>query len=294
MLWRNTLTWISLGSALIALNGCQFPSQDSNPAERSSLLVTHGKLKVLTRAEGRESVPPSMIAAEIGIQKIEARSVEGNWFRFVIEPVRIDLLNPSLEAGMVLARAKLPIGSYDLIRFVTEASGTARFDDGTELPLTIPSGEQSGLKVFFDGGALAISDSQAQQATFTFDLQDVFHFGRDGVMMRPVLRVEVSVLEIPTGDSGSTDSSTDGTVDNGDAGSADGSTDSSGSNDGSAGTEDPAAGDDSSPTDDGGSDPTSGDGSSGSTDSSTSDPTSGGDSTNPDTIDSGWISVIGL
>ncbi|MCM2279738.1 MAG: DUF4382 domain-containing protein [Oligoflexia bacterium] len=257
-------------------------------------MVTHGKLKVLTRAEGRESVPPSMIAAEIGIQKIEARSVEGNWFRFVIEPVRIDLLNPSLEAGMVLARAKLPIGSYDLIRFVTEASGTARFDDGTELPLTIPSGEQSGLKVFFDGGALAISDSQAQQATFTFDLQDVFHFGRDGVMMRPVLRVEVSVLEIPTGDSGSTDSSTDGTVDNGDAGSADGSTDSSGSNDGSAGTEDPAAGDDSSPTDDGGSDPTSGDGSSGSTDSSTSDPTSGGDSTNPDTIDSGWISVIGL
>lgn len=99
--------------------------------------------------------PTDLVAeANVTIFKVDARDksedVEGSPFRVLMEEdIRVNLLELTNGVTETLAEAEVPVGSYDLVRvYVKDAEIIMK--DGTVYPLAIPSGAQTGIKVFVD------------------------------------------------------------------------------------------------------------------------------------------------
>lgn len=89
--------------------------------------------------------------AKITISKIEVRhkdSVGGNSFEVVYEGAA-ELNIADLKNGIVeeLSDAEVPAGSYDLVRIYVD-NASVKLVNGLSYDLKVPSGAQSGLKVF--------------------------------------------------------------------------------------------------------------------------------------------------
>ena len=145
------------------------------------------------RLMGSHSLKNEQISsAKILVTGLDVRSTDGEFFEYAIEPFVMDLIALQQGAGSILARVKLPAGEYDLLRIHTAEAGEASLG-GEILPLIIPSGEQSGLKVFFSP-ALRIEEEKLTVGFAEFDLSESFVVtgGPNAVVhFKPVLRVSV-------------------------------------------------------------------------------------------------------
>ena len=109
-------------------------------------------------------------SVDVTITKVQALSAksdtteERSWVTLTLDtPVTVNLLTLPLDEsnGLEIARGELPVGSYSHLRlFFSEATITFKDDialgngmnavtlkGGTAYPLTIPSGQQTGIKV---------------------------------------------------------------------------------------------------------------------------------------------------
>ena len=91
-------------------------------------------------------------SAIVTIDKIEIRQKNeadsGKPFIILSEDTyRVNLLD--LRNGEIenLLDFEIPVGSYDLVRLYVE-SGLVKFKDGSEYEMKVPSGGQTGIKVF--------------------------------------------------------------------------------------------------------------------------------------------------
>ncbi|MBI9064202.1 MAG: DUF4382 domain-containing protein [Marinilabiliaceae bacterium] len=145
-------------------------SSDDNDA-----VSTTGKLKIqLTDAP----FPTDLVAeANVIIDKIEIREKnednEGRPFITLSEEVQeFNLLDLTNGVTASLVDLEIEVGSYDLIRlYVAEAS--VKLNDGTEFDLTIPSGAQTGIKVFIDP-SIQVAGGLTTDLLLDFDVSKSF------------------------------------------------------------------------------------------------------------------------
>ena len=100
--------------------------------------------------------PTDQIAeANITVTKIEIRQSGGNGdekFTTILDSeVSANLLDLTNGVTANIASVEVPVGSYDLVRvYISEASVVLNDDAETTFNLKIPSGAQSGIKVFIN------------------------------------------------------------------------------------------------------------------------------------------------
>lgn len=107
------------------------------------------------------------------------------------KPMQIDLLEMnSGNSEALLSGYKLTAGDYQWIRLMVDTSGTEDtylvLDDGSEHELTIPSGDQTGLKL---NRGFRVSSGEDVDFTVDFDLRKSIHFNGKEYVLRPTLRI---------------------------------------------------------------------------------------------------------
>ena len=130
----------------------------------------------------------SLASAKVTISSAEVHSIGGKSFKYAFEPMEVDLTQLAADMGSIMLRAKIPAGEYDQIRLLITGPGKAHFEDDSDEDLDIPSGEESGLKIFCSP-ALRIEPSWLTEAEMKIDVERSFVFtGADKVNFKPVLR----------------------------------------------------------------------------------------------------------
>jgi hypothetical protein len=180
-----------MGLALMLVGFLFVACQDEHHSES-----TTGKLRIqLTDAP----FPTDLVAeANVTINKIEIRKAnedEGNPFITLSEEERsfnlLDLTN-GVTAGLV--DMEIEAGSYDLIRLhVAEASVV--LSDGTTYDLKIPSGDQTGIKVYMEP-SLVVAGGLSSDLLLDFDVSKSFVVqgnpntpaGINGFIFKPVIK----------------------------------------------------------------------------------------------------------
>lgn len=122
--------------------------------------------------------PTELVAeANVTIFKVEARDksgdTEGSPFRVLMEEeVRVNLLDLTNGVTETLVDTEVPVGSYDLVRvYVKDAEIVMK--DGSIYPLKVPSGEQTGIKVFIKP-AIEVTGGLTAELLLDFDVSRSF------------------------------------------------------------------------------------------------------------------------
>jgi len=136
--------------------------------------------------------------ANVTISKIEIREKtqdEGDPYIILLEtPVSYNLLELRNGFTADLPDFDVPVGEYDLIRlYISEAS--AKLKDGTTYNLTVPSGAQTGIKVFIKP-SIQVQGGLTSELILDFDVNKSFvalgNFnssgGIEGFHFKPVVR----------------------------------------------------------------------------------------------------------
>lgn len=142
--------------------------------------VKHGKISVkLTDAP----FPYDFIdEANVTIYKIETRAknmdesqVDQNDSNFEVlyeGEQKVNLLTLTNGVTMALGEAEVPVGSYDLVRVYIKG-GSVVLKDGTTFDLKVPSGEQTGIKVFVNP-AIEVFSSLSSDLLLDIDVSKSF------------------------------------------------------------------------------------------------------------------------
>ena len=176
-------TILALGFILMGgFNGCSTPADDEAGTLSVSLTDT--------------PFPTGLVAeANVTIVKLEARAAggeEGSSYITLSEDTQtynlLDLRN-GITAG--LAELEVPAGSYDLFRLYI-SDGNVVLKDGTTHNLTVPSGAQTGLKLFVSP-AIEVVSGLTSDLLLDFDVEKSFvaKGGRNnltGFIFKPVIR----------------------------------------------------------------------------------------------------------
>jgi len=152
---------------------------------------------ILTITDG--PFPISLVAeTNITIDEIEIRNVDpnnGNPFITVSTDTHtVNLINLRNGVTQNLATIKIPVGTYDLIRLYV-ADATIVLTDSQEFDLTIPSGAQTGIKVFINP-PIVVKGGLTSEVLIDFDLSKSFEVqgnpstpaGIKGFHFKPVIR----------------------------------------------------------------------------------------------------------
>ncbi|MET6990613.1 DUF4382 domain-containing protein [Sediminicola arcticus] len=143
-------------SLSLALSGCSSDNDKNKEFGRLSIQLTDAPF------------PHDLVAeANVTVFKIEARSKsegmdEENspYILLMEEEIQVNLLDLTNGITTTLVDTEVPTGSYDLFRIFVKGINIV-LADGTVYDLKVPSGEQSGIKVFVapnlivDGGLTA-------------------------------------------------------------------------------------------------------------------------------------------
>lgn len=111
-------------------------------------------------------------SAKLTVESIKLRQASGNSITVMNKEVTLDLLQ--LRNGLVdtLADIELPAGAYDEIMLII-SSASVDLKDGKHFDLKVPSGAQSGLKVFVSPD-LVVTSGLSHDVLLDFDLSRSF------------------------------------------------------------------------------------------------------------------------
>lgn len=140
-----------------------------------------------------------------GEENGEGEGPSAGWYEIGVtltEP--LDLMALSAEQTLTIAEGTVPAGTYNQLRFFFEGA-TVDFAEGfdpdgegplepgaTDVPLRIPSGDQTGIKV--PGLSFEVAADAESEVTVSFDggasVQNLVVTGNGEVLMTPVLTPE--------------------------------------------------------------------------------------------------------
>jgi len=135
---------------------------------------------------------PQVSSIFVSISDVSVRSQQAGWTPIFQGLLTIDLLTLKTQA-MSLGFADLPAGTVDQIRLVLDPNGPQYvvLADGTQAPLTIPSGTESGIKLT---GTFTVSACRTHTVTIDFDGENSVSAHATGKanhwQLRPVVRVK--------------------------------------------------------------------------------------------------------
>ncbi len=183
------LAVLALFFAGIAFTGCEEANEIDSTAP--------GKLKILLTDA---PFPAEMVAeANVVINKIDIRKKDNddNGYPFITlkeEEMSFNLLELTNGVTADLVDIELDPGSYDLVRLhVSEAS--IELTDGTEYDLFVPSGAQTGIKIFIDP-AIEVAGGLTAELLLDFNVGKSFVVqgnpntpaGIKGFIFKPVIK----------------------------------------------------------------------------------------------------------
>lgn len=202
-------TALAFGTLLIS--GCQFNTDQASDGSVSiSKSFQHKFGKVRVRGGAQPAVAPEIIDARITIQQVQIRKVDGGYLTFLEEPFELSLVQLAQGLEAVMARARVPEGYYDQVRLITAEKGLLTLSDARQFDLEVPSGVNTGIKVFF-GAPVEIRGGVITNADVSFELSDSFlPIGNDnspqgisGFKFKPVLHAEIELEHDPEDDDAS-------------------------------------------------------------------------------------------
>lgn len=202
------------GAALV--NGCSDSGPTLAPSQTRIAIAdgaaTHAALPLTLSVSGSlVSIPASAVdQLEIEFTDIaylapgDDENAESSWLTLTLDAVTVDLMAiPAEDVGsFLLGEADVPVGDYRKVRLLT-GDGTIvfnqtvtvpgmTFDPDTEYPVTIPSGDQTGLKVTVSFEVVEGEEGEANAAYILFEpgttFQNVTVTGSGTIILTPVLR----------------------------------------------------------------------------------------------------------
>ncbi|QCW99933.1 DUF4382 domain-containing protein [Aggregatimonas sangjinii] len=112
---------------------------------------------------------------------------QGNPFVVLMEnEVQVNLLELTNGITTTLVDTDVPVGSYDLIRVYVKGINVV-LTDGTVFNLDVPSGAQSGIKVFIKPG-LIVNGGLSSDLLLDFDVSKSFVQKSGGFNFKPVIK----------------------------------------------------------------------------------------------------------
>ena len=194
--------WAALGAALLGLAGCGGGSSDGGT---SSGAMGMGTLRVAltdSPACGYDEVNITIDKVRVH-QSISATDADGGWVDMPVTPSRrinlLDLTNGVLDE---LGQVQLPAGHYTQMRLLLAANTATRPlansvvpSGGTEVALTTPSAQQSGLKLNL---GIDVGANQVADVVLDFDAcKSVVRRGNSGKFnLKPVVAVIPRIIDV--------------------------------------------------------------------------------------------------
>ncbi|MFD2587014.1 DUF4382 domain-containing protein [Croceitalea marina] len=165
---KNLIFSFFLASALLFI-GCSDDSNTNSETGRLSVRLTDAPFPYALVAE-----------ANVTIFKIEARlqsddDEENDDSSFVVlmeDEIDTNLLELTNGVTEQLANVEVPVGTYDLFRVYVRGVNVV-LTDGRTFDLKVPSGEQSGIKVFIKPG-LTVAGGLSSDLLLDFDVSRSF------------------------------------------------------------------------------------------------------------------------
>ena len=171
-----TRSILSAALALAVLAGCS-----SDHSTRSGVGTVH---MYLTDAPAAiDAVNLDVVGVQI--HRSSPDTVSG-WETLPVDSAVVNLL--SLTNGVLrsVTTGTVPAGSYDQVRLLLGPHSTVVVD-GTTFPLTVPSGQQTGLKIV---GGFTVPDGGTIELALDFDAARSVHETGSGTwMLDPVVRI---------------------------------------------------------------------------------------------------------
>ncbi|MFA6235939.1 MAG: DUF4382 domain-containing protein [Bacteriovorax sp.] len=168
---------VILSLVLVLLCGCGKELKDlQNTSDTSTLSA----INVLDPAKGNLRLVAtdapftydSVTSAKITVSRIDIKNASSGYITVMSQPATLDLVN--LKNGMISVLSDLTIapGEYDEIRLLI-SSASVDLKNGSHFNLTVPSGAQSGLKVFISP-AISVNSQMSKDVLLDFDLSRSF------------------------------------------------------------------------------------------------------------------------
>jgi uncharacterized repeat protein (TIGR02059 family) len=137
----------------------------------------------------------SVESAEITITKIEIRKAgadDGDPFlELLMDPVTIDVFQLRNGIKDELVKLEVPKGDYDLVRLYVDEANLKLKDIDKVFNMKVPSGEQTGIKVFINP-VIHVEGGLSAELLLDFDLSKSFvmrgHSAQNGFIFKPCIR----------------------------------------------------------------------------------------------------------
>lgn len=174
-----------LGVVLI-LAGCDAFSNNRSVEGRVNVLLTDNPLEDFNEAN-------------VTIRRVELLGTDTSGETTLIvlsdESQIFNLLELQNGITAPLAESGVPAGRFNQLRIIVHEDAEVLMVDGTRETLKVPSGAQTGIKVFFPYFDIA-SDADVVTLTVDFDVEDSFvKAGASGkYLFKPVLKAEAMVV----------------------------------------------------------------------------------------------------
>lgn len=167
-------------TGLVALSGgCGSSSDPSGPGTLSLQMV--------------DAPDPTVDSIIVPIQEIDVH-VNNDWQVVATNVGAVDLVQ-YLTSELALGSITLPAGQYSQLRLILDPGATITMTDslGTHvLPLDVPSGQQTGIKVPVD---FAVAPGSTTNIILDFNVADsVVALGNGGYHLKPVIHAAVREL----------------------------------------------------------------------------------------------------
>ena len=188
--------WIALGA--LALGSCSSGSgtvvvqltDDPGPYEHVNVTVSELSLHESGGQGAGSSAKDSRGGTSGGTSDTTAgpggEGDGGGWVTFDVPTQTIDLLTLQNGVTMELGNAKVPAGSYDMLRLVV--SNATVTVNGQTSPLSVPSGAERGVQVKY---GFTVTSGDKTVLLLDFDANASVHQeGNGGYTMVPVLSVK--------------------------------------------------------------------------------------------------------
>jgi len=166
---------LALGAGATVLTGCDSADPEADGQSRVRILLTDAPVD-------------DIVEAHVLIERVELLGEDERVILLADEPQPFDLLTLQDGVTVLLADLDVPDGTYHQVRIVVDETAMVVFDDGTEEPLKVPSGTQTGIKINLPD---LVIDEDVVEVTIDFDLQASFvkrgNSGK-GYIFKPVLK----------------------------------------------------------------------------------------------------------
>jgi hypothetical protein len=179
---------LSIFAAALVLSGCNKSNVGPAGTGRLSIKITDDPFNI-----------SYVESATVTITKVELRKTgdtTGNPFMVLTEdPVTIDLSKLRNGIASELVNMEIPQGDYDLVRLYVDQASLKIIDQPVEYNLKVPSGGQTGIKVFIKP-ALRVDGGLTTELLLDFDLSRSFVMrgnmassaGVNGFIFKPCIR----------------------------------------------------------------------------------------------------------